>query len=152
MPIPELGANGELPVGIHTATVQEVENKFGKSSDRRKLLMLGLKSAVEQFKQVDAKKIFIDGSFTTDKEEPNDIDGCWATSGVSEAKLNLLDKNFWNFKTVEEFNICRVKIMKKYGLDFFIAEHIEGSTDKPFPEFFQTNKDGEEKGIIQINL
>ncbi len=152
MSIPELGANGELPLGAHVATMQEVENRFGNSSDRRKLLMAGLKSAVEQFEKAEVKKIFVDGSFTTDKEAPNDIDGCWATSGVNEAKLDLLDKNFWSFKTVEEFNKCRVKIKEKYGLDFFIAEHIEGITDKPFPEFFQTNKDGEEKGIIQINL
>ena len=40
----------------------------------------------------------------------------------------------------------------KYGLDFFIAEYAEGSTNKPFPEFFQTDRNGGAKGIIQINL
>lgn len=152
MPIPDLEANGELPVGIHIATVQEVEDKFGKSSDRRKFLMAGLKSAIKQFKQVDVKKVFVDGSFTTGKKEPNDIDGCWAASGVSEDKLNLLDENFWKFKTVEEFEKGRAEIKKKYGLDFFIAEQVEGSINKPFLEFFQTNRDGEGKGIIQIDI
>jgi hypothetical protein len=42
--------------------------------------------------------------------------------------------------------------VKKYGLDFYIAEHKEGSTNKPFPEFFQTDRNGDAKGIIQINL
>ena len=152
MPIPDLETNGELPVGIHTATVQEVEDRFGKHSNRRKLLMAGLKKAVEQFRQVGVKKIFVDGSFTTDKESPNDIDGCWASSGVNEDKLYLLDEGFWKFDSGAEFQKCRENIKEKYGLDFFIAEHIEGSTNKPFPEFFQTNREGEEKGIIQINL
>ena len=152
MPIPNLEANGELPVGIHIATVEEVEDRFGKTNDRRKLLMNGLKNALEQFEKVEVKKVFVDGSFTTDKDEPNDIDGCWATTGVKEENLHLLDENFWKFGTVVEFQKCKEEILKKYGLDFFIAEHIEGRTNKPFPEFFQTDRNGDAKGIIQINL
>ena len=91
MSIPELEINGELPVGIHIATVEEVEDRFGQSNDRRKLLMSGFKNAIEQF---EVKRIFVDGSFTTDKEDPNDIDGSWATSGVNEDNLHLLDELF----------------------------------------------------------
>lgn len=152
MPIPNLEENGELPVGIHIATVEEVEDRFGKPNDRRKLLMNGLKSALEKFEKVEVKKVFVDGSFTTDKDEPNDIDGCWASTGVKEENLHLLDENFWKFGSVVEFQKCREEILKKYGLDFFIAELKEGSTNKPFPEFFQTDRNGDAKGIIQINL
>ncbi len=152
MPIPDLVNGGELPAGVHIATIEEVAERFGASSDRRKLLMNGLVSAILQFKQVAVKKIFVDGSFTTDRENPNDIDGCWATAGVDESKLHLLDKDFWDFETVQDFNRSRSEIKRKYGLDFFIAEHIEGSSGKPFPAFFQTNRDGKEKGIIQVNL
>ena len=66
MPIPNLEINGELPVGMHIATVEEVEDRFGKSNDRRKLLMNGLKNALQQFAKVEVKKVFVDGSFTTD--------------------------------------------------------------------------------------
>ena len=53
-------------MGMHIATVEEVEDRFGKSNDRRKLLMNGLKNALQQFAKVEVKKVFVDGSFTTD--------------------------------------------------------------------------------------
>lgn len=149
MSIPTLTATGELPPGIHMATIGEVESAFGQSSDRRRLLLKGLKEAMAIFKVANVSKIFVDGSFTTDKEEPNDIDGCWSVEGVDE---QLLDRRFWDFETPEEFEKNRNEIKNEFGIDFFIAEIIEGGSGKPFPEFFQTNRDGVPKGIIQINL
>lgn len=35
MPIPDLEESGELPAGIHIATLVEIEEKFGRSSDKR---------------------------------------------------------------------------------------------------------------------
>lgn len=149
MSIPTLTATGELPPGIHMATIGEVESAFGQSSDRRRLLLKGLKEAMAVFKVANVSKIFVDGSFTTDKEEPNDIDGCWSAEGVDE---QLLDRRFWDFETPQEFESNRKEIKNEFGIDFFIAEIIEGGSGKPFPEFFQTNRDGDPKGIIQINL
>lgn len=149
MSIPTLTATGELPPGIHMATIGEVESAFGQSSDRRRLLLKGLKEAMAIFKVANVSKIFVDGSFTTDKEEPNDIDGCWSAEGVNE---QLLDRRFWDFETPQEFEKNRNEIKNEFGIDFFIAEIIEGGSGKPFPEFFQTNRDGDPKGIIQINL
>lgn len=149
MSIPTLMASGELPPGIHMATIAEVESAFGQSNDRRRLLLKGLKEAIAVFKLANVSKIFVDGSFTSDKEEPNDIDGCWSVEGVDE---QLLDQRFWDFETPAEFEKNRKEIKNEYGIDFFIAEIIEGGSGKPFPEFFQTNRDGDPKGIIQINL
>lgn len=149
MPIPVLTSSGELPPGIYIATLSEVENKFGKSNKRRQLLMKGLKKVLKIFKVADVSKVFIDGSFITDKEEPDDIDGCWSSIGVDETKL---DPRFWDFEDVEDFEMKRHEIKMEFGIDFFIAEIVEGGSGKPFPEFFQTNRDGEPKGIIQINL
>ena len=47
---------------------------------------------------------------------------------------------------------CQHKCGMHIAEDAFIAEIIEGGSGKPFPEFFQTNRDGDPKGIIQINL
>ncbi|MGB0452637.1 MAG: DUF6932 family protein [Bacteriovoracaceae bacterium] len=152
MPIPRLEANGELPEGIYDATIEEVRKAFGQSSDRRKLLMGGLERAIDQFQKVNVSAIYLDGSFTTDKNKPNDIDGCWSSIGVDESKLHLLDNDFWKFNSAKDAQVGRDNIKKKFGLDFFIAEEIEGASGKPFPEFFQTNRDGFKKGIIRINL
>lgn len=149
MPIPNLMGSGDLPPGIHILTIAEVETIFGQSNDRRRLLMKGLKEAMQLLKVAHVSKVFVDGSFTTDKEEPNDIDGCWSSVGVDETKL---DHRFWDFDSIEDFERNRMEIKKEFGIDFFIAEVIEDGSGKPFPDFFQTNRDGEPKGIIQINL
>ncbi len=149
MPIPTLMPNGELPPGVHIVSLTEVETVFGRTNDRRRLLMKGLKKALSLFKAANVSKVFVDGSFTTDKDEPNDIDGCWSSIGVDELKL---DTRFWDFESIDDFERKRHEIKNEFGIDFFIAEIIEGGSGKPFPEFFQTNRDGDPKGIIQINL
>lgn len=149
MPIPNLASNGELPPGVHEASLEELEQMFGSSNDRRKLLMKGLYGAVDVLKVGGVGKIFIDGSFTTDKEDPNDIDGCWSNENADPDKL---DKRFWDWKDIEEFEANRDQLKKEFGVDFFMAEDTEGISMKPFPDFFQVNRDGEPKGIVQIKI
>ena len=112
--------------------------------------MMGLKLALQNFKTAGVTTVFIDGSFTSQKDEPHDIDGCWSAKG--EINLSVLDPLFWNFETPEEFTVARNQTIEKYGIDFFIAEWIEGESGKPFPEFFQKNRDGNPKGILKVNL
>lgn len=150
MPIPELNSRGELPEGIHTASVTEIEIAFGKSTERRQKLMFGLKLALQNLKSAGVNKVFVDGSFTSQKEEPHDIDGCWSAEG--EINLSVLDPIFWDFETSEDFTIARNQAQEKYGVDFFIAEWLEGNSEKPFPEFFQVNRNGDRKGILKIEL
>jgi hypothetical protein len=149
MPIPSLSKNGELPPGVHVASLAEVEQDFGSSNDRRKLLMKGLLQAVEVLKAGGVSKIFIDGSFTTEKEDPNDIDGCWSNETADPEKL---DKRFWDWNTTEEFEANREELKKEFGIDFFMAEITEGASKKPFPEFFQVNRDGDPKGILLVPI
>jgi hypothetical protein len=149
MPIPLLNAAGELPPGVHVATVGEVGRRFGQANARRRSLMAGLRKAIALFKAAGVPRIYVDGSFTTDKAEPNDIDGCWSVLGVNAAAL---DPRFWDFGTPEEAQENRQAIKDEFGLDFFMAEIIEGGSGKPFPEFFQANRDGLAKGIVQIDL
>lgn len=149
MAIPELGPNGELPPGIYLATILDVELIFGQNSERRKKLMAGLKTVISIFKTVGVKKIYLDGSFTSNKMEPDDIDGCWSMIGVNP---NKLDKRFWDFEKADEFKKNRSELKELFGIDFYIAENIEGISGKSFPIFFQRNRDGESKGMIRINL
>jgi hypothetical protein len=141
MTIPALQENGELPPGEHQASLDEIELIYGISNDRRKLLMRGLRDAANNFELSGVKTIWIDGSFITDKEEPNDIDGCWAYQ--PEVNRETLDPVFLG---------SRKEMKDKYGLDFFIASIIEMGSGLPFPKFFQVNRDGTKKGIIVIKL
>lgn len=84
--------DGTLPSGIHWATWSEIEARFGTSPHRRRLLG-GLLRAASALKDAGCRAIYLDGSFVTDKEIPNDFDGCWDALGVDGNRLDpiLLD-------------------------------------------------------------
>ncbi|MDH5415200.1 MAG: hypothetical protein OEW87_13775 [Flavobacteriaceae bacterium] len=143
MTIPSLNENGELDEGEYEATLDEIAVVYGLSSDRRKVLMQGLREAAENLEKAGVKKIWVNGSFITDKDEPNDIDGCWEYNDLMD--LSAIDPVFLSKNS-------RAEVKEKYGLGFFIAQRIEGRSKKPFPKFFQVNRDGDAKGILFVEL
>ncbi len=141
MTIPELQENGELPPGEHLATIDEIRKAYGSSSLQRKILMSGLLNAIRNFDEAGVKTIWLNGSFTTSKTTPNDIDGCWEfNQSVDIAKLDPVFLGATN------------EMKKKFGLDFFIANITEAGSNLPFPKFFQINREGNPKGIILVKL
>ena len=75
MPLPPLTENGELPLGLHPASLREVLDRFGVGSDQRKALALRL-ARVYRVAQASGHlaRFVIFGSFVTDRIEPNDVD------------------------------------------------------------------------------
>lgn len=74
MAIPEFDAAGELPLGVHRATMVEVLARFGWSPYRREVA-----GRLERVYQIGANtgflvRCYLFGSFTTAKERPNDVD------------------------------------------------------------------------------
>ena len=141
MPIPDFNAEGRLPAGIHRATLKEVKGRFGGGSDRRQYLLERLYAAAKNMIEAGVPHIWIDGSFVTDKTEPNDIDGCWKVS--ADIDYAILDPVFWG---------TRQELMDKYCLDFFQDHLIEAGSGEPFPVFFQTDRLDNPRGIIFIDL
>ena len=73
--MPQFDAEGLLPTGIHRATWHEVTARFGKTPWRRQLLdELGM--AFDSLRRAGCRTVYIDGSFVTSKEIPNDFDAC----------------------------------------------------------------------------
>jgi hypothetical protein len=65
-----------LPPGDHPATLDEIRRRFG-FTPRRRWLVKGLRAAAQAFWAAGVEKIFIGGSFCTEKPDPGDIDGYW---------------------------------------------------------------------------
>ncbi len=140
MSIPSFNENDELPDGEYVVSLEEIEIRFGCANEQKRWLMQGLKAAAANLGNANVRKLWIDGSFITDKENPNDIDGVWETN--QKIDLNVLDPIFLgNRKTMQ----------KKYGVDFF-PDVIEAGSGLPFPEFFRTNRDKQPKGILVVRL
>lgn len=74
MAIPSLDPDGLLPTGIHRATVEEILERFGTGSDRRRDLGIRLDQLIALARHVRARRMLVDGSFVTSKLEPGDLD------------------------------------------------------------------------------
>ena len=136
--------NGNLVKGIHIMSISEFENHFGYNNHRKKLIE-GLKIGINELKDCGCKRIYIDGSFVTTKEVPNDFDSCWDEDGVDISKLKSL------YPTIIDFSNERKNQKNKYYGEFFPAR-INATPYNIYIDFFQSDRDGNLKGIVQINI
>ena len=75
MPLPNLNHAGELPEGIHPATIDEVVVQFGSGTEQRKIVTEHLKCIYQLAKETGhLQQFLIFGSYITAKPNPNDID------------------------------------------------------------------------------
>jgi len=105
--IPGFNEDGYLPPGIHAATLDEISARFGQESELREVQMQSLRWLVDLARRAGVQKIVVNGSFVTDKLEPNDVD-CVLLIGpgfpqdpAAEAEL-LAGLPFINFELVDE--------------------------------------------------
>ena len=142
--IPQFHSNGNLPPGIHLASFDEVYTRFGTNEHRERLL-IGMNDAIQSLKIAGCVLVYLDGSFVTSKEFPNDYDCCWEPMHV---EIDLLDRIFKDISFRG-----REKQKMRFGGEFFPSSTIEGGSKTPFLSFFQTDANtGEPKGIVSIAL
>ena len=131
-----------LPPIVHEATLEEVETRFA-TSDHRKRLFSGFRDGVMALCKAGCRKIFLDGSFITEKPMPCDFDVCWDDRGIDDTKL---DPIFCDFKDK------RKKQKSRFYGEFFPASSLADGVHT-FLDYFQADKDtGSAKGIICINF
>lgn len=88
---PPFDPTGRLPDGEYDVDWQELVERFGWNLRRRQLLD-GLAEAVELLATAGCRRLWLNGSFVTAKEEPADFDACWDPDGVD---LDVLDPCSW---------------------------------------------------------
>ncbi len=75
MPLPPLNATGDLPEGVHACTQQEVVDRFGTATARRRVIGMRLQRVLSLAVETGrVARVIIFGSFLSDKAEPNDVD------------------------------------------------------------------------------
>ncbi|MCC6150108.1 MAG: hypothetical protein IT461_07655 [Planctomycetes bacterium] len=148
MPIPELNAEGILPEGLHEATLEEIDEVFGRfqRTSQRMELTKQLKEYVGEVRSANvAKALIIDGSYVTAKEVPSDID-----------MILVLKDDVDLSKDVPPFIYnARSKRMVQKAYDFDLFPAFEG--DRSYEEFvklFSKAKDlpGRTKGLLKLHL
>ena len=91
MPIPPFNPYGLLPPGIYPASLEELAQKLGFSSKRQDLIGQGLKSMVERLKALGVRDVYLNGSFTTSRPSPGDIDGYVLTTVGSALETEIAE-------------------------------------------------------------
>ncbi|MFH1918473.1 MAG: hypothetical protein ABIP48_01105 [Planctomycetota bacterium] len=130
--IPAFDDEGYLPPGIHLATVQEISARFGRESELRRVQMESLLWLVELARRAGAQRIVVNGSFVTDKLEPNDVD-C----------VLLVGEGFPRDEAAEAELLS--------GLPFVNMELVDQEAFGQFTEkTFATDRDLVRKGMIEV--
>lgn len=141
--IPRFRANGTLPPGEHDAAWEEIASRFG-GNERRDRLLEGLRVALGELQRIGCRRAWIDGSFVTDKPEPNDYDACWWWE--EDMNLTALDP------VLLDFEWPRAAQKARYGGELFVAQAAADARGVTFRDFFQRDQDDSPKGIITITM
>lgn len=132
--IPNCNDDGYLPPGIHRATLEEVAVRFGQESELRQAQMESLGWLVDLAQRAGVRRIVVNGSFVTDKLEPNDVD-C----------VLLIGSGFPRDAAAETELLA--------GLPFVNLELVDQEGFQQFTErTFATDRNLVPKGMVEISL
>lgn len=124
--LPDFTDEGRLPPGVHVATLGEVEERLGFTR-RRTRLIEGLRRALVLMRGCGVERVYLDGSFVTDKPRPGDVDGCYDVGPGTDLRSMY---PIWPLTPLNRERSKRV-----FGAEFFPADVIEGASGEPFVSF-----------------
>ena len=138
MPIPELNQNGLLPCGVHDCTLVEIADFFGINAHRRRLCRNFVTCLEREIRPVFVYPILVDGSFVTDKDEPEDVD---VVLDLKETSYEQKWRGLMFMKTQQH------RLLHEYNVHFWVNFDTPDSSD--FTEYFQYigNKTARSKGL-----
>jgi hypothetical protein len=131
--IPDLDDNGNIPQGIHRASLAEIEQRFGCASEVRRAEVQSLRWLVELAKRAGVRRLVIGGSFITEVLEPNDID-CVLLLGSDpmdrQTKLQLLSG----------LPFIHMQVVRQRAFELLVTA------------IFATDIHGNPKGLVEVEL
>jgi hypothetical protein len=152
MPIPDMDEHGFLPAAIHECSLEELEQRFGedrwvdnKMRPCRSRLFARLRDYLAELRRSGLPAVvLVDGSFTTDKPEPGDIDLAVVLPPDHDFAKDLLPR---------EYSLLSRRRVRQEGYPFDLFVVAEGST--PYQEvihLFHRVKDRPElaKGFLRV--
>ncbi len=132
--IPEFNDDGYLPPGIHRATLEEIANRFGREPELRQAQVDSLRWLLDLCKRVGVQRLIVNGSFVTDKWEPNDVD-CVLLAGHEFPKDEAAETELRDGLPFLQLAIVDEELFERY------VQVIFGTDRKSVP-----------KGVIEVIL
>lgn len=130
--IPSFNDSGFLPAGVHPATLTEVTERFGSSSELRRVRMDSVRWMIDLAIRAGVQRIVLNGSFVTDIIEPNDVD-CVLLIGADFPNDPAAEKEL-----LDGLPFLEVALVDEMEFDYFVNR------------FFAFNRMREEKGMSEV--
>ncbi len=132
--LPALQNNGYLPPGVHRATFTEIEERFGTSSEIRRVQVESLRWLMDAARRAGVLRLVVNGSFVTDVSEPNDVD-C----------VLLIDEGFTQDREAESellagFPFVEIELVNYEGFKLLVER------------IFASDRSDRPKGMVEILL
>ncbi|HEY7424785.1 MAG TPA: hypothetical protein VH682_11195 [Gemmataceae bacterium] len=160
MAIPDLNEHGLLPVGIHDCMFSELEVRFGQNQwvtdtqshsprevlcQQRGKLCASLKGYLAELRRVGLDvEVLVDGSFVTEKPDPNDID---------LIVVFPADHDFSRSLPLREYNLLSKRRLRESGYLFDLFVVARGDTGfQTAVRLFQMVRNREDltKGLLRV--
>jgi hypothetical protein len=130
--IPPFEGNGYLPPGIHLATLEEIEIRFGRESELRRAQMESLRWLADLANRAGVRRLVINGSFTTAIPEPNDVD-CVSLIGAGFPRDRQAEEEL-----IEGLPFLDIDLVRQDGWDELVGT------------VFATDRRADPKGMIEV--
>lgn len=143
MPLPPFADSGDLPPGVHPATLLEAMARFGAGSIKRKVLAQRL-GRIEQLARATGHlaRFVIFGSFITAKPDPNDVD-----------VFLLMEDTFDSGSLGGEARLLfdHASAQAHFGASVFWMRRLAAlGGEREAVEFWQVRRDGGRRGIVEV--
>jgi hypothetical protein len=141
--LPPLTEKGEVPAGVHPASLSEVRALFGGGTARRKMLVLRLERIYRAARASGhLVRFVVFGSFVTGKPEPQDVDlflvmaDEFDASELSGGMRLLFDHG---------------AAQARFGASvFWVRRQAAWPNERAAVEFWQVKRGGDRRGIVEI--
>jgi len=144
MPLPELDSNGDLPIGVHRASLDEVIARFGHGTPQRQLVTTRL---LRVLKLADGtgklERFIIFGSYVTAKPDPNDVD-----------IILIISDDFRQQECSVEAEplFDHLRAQREFGASVFAIRPFQVllETVDSFVSHWQIKRDKSQRGIVEV--
>jgi hypothetical protein len=131
--LPDFDDDGYLPPGVHLATLEEVRLVFGEASEIRQVQFESVEWLMSAATVAGARRVILNGSWTTAVAEPNDVDCIVVVDNDfpahSEQALHLLGG----------FPFLSIEIAREADLPVML-------------NVFLSDRSGTRKGVVEVRL
>ena len=144
MALPDFNENGDLPYGIHLASLDEVVARFGQGAPQREAVTGRLRLIYRLAIQTGLlDRLIVFGSYVSDVTEPNDVD------------VILIMRNDFRCETSPSesailFDHARANDELGASVFWIRPDMLLGEPLGEFLDFWQTKRDGRHRGVVEI--